>query len=159
MAFQLLLNIVIAFVWMLLMREMTVSGFIVGFLIGLLLMSLMRRFFPKPFYPRKVWSCLKLLLLLLKELVVSSSAVIRQILKPKLDMTPGIFAYETKLNPGWELTLLCGLVNLTPGTLLLEVDPEENMLYIHAMHIEEAHGVEKHIRSTFERAIMEVTRS
>ena len=159
MAFQLLLNLVIAFVWMLLMRDLTVSGFLVGLLIGLLLMTLMRRFFPKPFYPRKVWACVKLFALLLKELVVSSFSVIGQIIKPKLTFTPGIFAYETELNSGWEVTLLCGLLNLTPGTLLLEVSPDEKTLYIHAMHIQEAHGVEKHIRETFEKAIMEVTRS
>ncbi|NGZ77561.1 Na+/H+ antiporter subunit E [Saccharibacillus alkalitolerans] len=159
MAFQLLLNLVIAFVWMLLMREMTVSGFLVGLLIGLLLMTLMRRFFPKPFYPKKIWACLKLLGLLLKELVVASFAVIGQIAKPKLTFTPGVFAYETELRRGWELTLLCGLVNLTPGTLLLEISPDEKTLYIHAMDIQEAHGVENHIRETFENAIMEVTRS
>ena len=159
LAFQLLLNLVIAFVWMLLMRDMTISGFLVGLLIGLLLMTLMRRFFPQPFYPRKVWACIKLLGLLLKELVISSFAVIRQIIKPKLTLSPGIFAYKTELNPGWELTLLCGLMNLTPGTLLLEVSQDEKTLYIHAMDMQEANSVEKHIRETFEKAIMEVTRS
>ncbi|GGO05577.1 Na+/H+ antiporter subunit E [Saccharibacillus kuerlensis] len=159
MAFQLLLNLVIAFVWMLLMRDLSLSGFLVGLLIGLLLMTLMRRFFPRPFYPKKVWGCLKLLGLLLKELVVASFTVIRQIIKPKLTLTPGVFAYKTELHPGWELTLLCGLVNLTPGTLLLEISSDEKTLYIHAMDIQEAHGVETHIRTTFEHAIMEVTRS
>ncbi len=159
MAFQLLLNLAIAFVWILLMRDMTVSGFLVGFLIGLLLMTLMRRFFPKPFYPRKVWACLKLLGLLLKELVISSFAVIRQILRPQLKLSPGVFAYETELRAGWELTLLCGLMNLTPGTLLLEVSEDEKTLYVHAMDIQKAHSVEQHIRDTFEKAIMEVTRS
>ncbi|MCQ4088202.1 Na+/H+ antiporter subunit E [Saccharibacillus sp. JS10] len=159
MAFQLLLNLALAFVWMLLISDMTLSGFLVGFLIGLLLMTLMRRFFPQPFYPRKVWACVKLLWLLLKELVVSSFSVIRQIIKPKLTLSPGIFAYETELNPGWELTMLCGLMNLTPGTLLLEVSHDEKTLYIHAMNMQEANDVEKHIRETFEKAIMEVTRS
>lgn len=110
-------------------------------------------------YLSRVWPIFKLLLLFMRELVVSSFTVIRHILRPKLTIRPGIFAYETALKSDWEITLLSCLICLTPGTLTLEVSGEGRTLYIHALDIEDANLLSEQIRETFEKAIMEVTRS
>jgi multicomponent Na+:H+ antiporter subunit E len=74
-------------------------------------------------------------------------------------MRPGIFALETELKTGWEITVLSCLICLTPGTLTLEVSKDDKMLYIHAMDIADAKKLSDQIKGTFEKAIMEVTRS
>lgn len=107
---------------------------------------------------RKVWAVCKLLVLFLKELVLSTIAVVKQIIHPRLNMRPGIFAYQTELISDWEVTLLGCLITLTPGTLTLEISPDQRTLYIHAFDMEDAEQSAKQIRQTFEKAIMEVTR-
>ena len=84
-------------------------------------------------------------------------SVLKQILTPNLNMTPGIFTYETDLTWDWEVTTLALLLTLTPGSVVMEVSEEGNMFYIHAMDIEESK--EDVIRSIgkFEKAILEVT--
>lgn len=159
MAQQLLLNFIIAFVWMFLASDWSAAGLAVGFLIGLALLFLFRRFLGRELYVRKVWACLKLLALFLKELVLSNIAVIREILRPRLNVSPGIFTLRTELTSDWEITMLACLITLTPGTLTLEVSHERDKLYIHAMNIGDAEELEMQIKNTFERAIMEVTRS
>jgi multicomponent Na+:H+ antiporter subunit E len=158
MAFQIVLNLIIAFVWMFLNNAWNGVGFLTGYLLGLLLIGSMRRFFPQRFYIVRVWAIIKLIALLFKELVRASIEVIRQIVKPKLDIRPGIFTYKTQLSSDWEVTLLCLLISLTPGSLPLEISGNQRKLYIHALDIKDQQKMSDDIKNTFEKAIMEVTR-
>jgi len=158
MAFQILLNLLLAFVWMLLSGDASFAGFFSGYVIGVAFLYALRRFFGQPFYFRKLWAIAKLIALFLKELVLSNVTVIRQIVRPRLAVRPGIFAFPTELKSDWEITLLSCLITLTPGTLTLEVSPDQRTLYIHAMDIEDAEELRRQIKGTFERAILEVTR-
>ncbi|WP_440119105.1 Na+/H+ antiporter subunit E [Paenibacillus sp. QZ-Y1] len=158
MAFQIVLNLIIAFVWMFLNNAWNGAGFLIGYLLGLLLIGGLRRFFPQRFYIVRVWAIIKLIALLFKELVRASIEVIRQIMKPKLDIRPGIFTYQTKLSSDWEVTLLCLLISLTPGSLPLEISGNQRKLYIHAIDIKDKQKMSDDIKNTFEKAIMEVTR-
>lgn len=108
---------------------------------------------------KRAWAVVKLFVLFNKELFVSSYAVLVQILKPKLSIRPGIFAMKTELKSNWEITLLSCLICLTPGTLTLDISGDGETLYIHAMDIEDAEQLSQQIKNTFEKAIMEVTRT
>lgn len=161
MLFQIMLNIVIAVLWMFLKDEdqAEISTFFTGYLIGMVVMYLMHRFFGQPFYMKKVWSICKLILLFLKELTLSSIAVLKQICSPKLNITPGIFAYETKLESNIETTVLALLLTLTPGSVVMEIAEDGQLFYIHAMDIEQSKADVIRSMAQFEKAIMEVTRS
>lgn len=161
MLFQMMLNIVIAVLWMFLKDEDKVyfSTFFTGYLIGIIVMYLMHRFFGQTFYMKKVWSICKLVLLFLKELILSSVVVLKQICSPKLNITPGIFAYETKLDGDLEVTTLALLLTLTPGSVVMEIDESGKLFYIHAMDIEQSKADVIRSMASFEKAIMEVTRS
>ena len=50
MAFQILLNFILAFVWMFLSSNYTVSGFIIGYLLGLLCLLSVKKMLPGRFY-------------------------------------------------------------------------------------------------------------
>lgn len=105
-----------------------------------------------------VWAIVKLFVLFNKELVKSGIDVIKHIIRPKLKIRPGIFAYTTELKGDWEVTLLSCLITLTPGTLTMEVSEDGKTLYIHAIDIEDVDLLTQQIRDSFEKAIMEVTR-
>ncbi|CAM4391964.1 Na+/H+ antiporter subunit E [Paenibacillus tarimensis] len=158
MASQIILNLLIAFVWMFLKNTWNPATFIVGYLIGLLFLFMLRRFLKGDFYMRKVGAIINLVLLFLKELVLSNIAVIHEIIRPRLRIRPGIFTLKTELKSDWEVTMLACLITLTPGTLTLEVSPDNGTLYIHAMDIEDAEMLAKQIKGSFEKAIMEVSR-
>lgn len=157
---QLLLNLFIAFLWMTLMDEdeLKFTTFFAGFLVGIGIIFFMHRFFGTHFYLRRLYSSFKLLLIFISELTQSSIVVLRQILSPRLKIKPGIFKYETVLESDVEVTMLSLLLTLTPGSVVMEVSPEGNMLYIHAMDVEQSRaGLIKQLKN-FEKAIMEVTR-
>lgn len=157
---QFLLNLFIAFLWMLLKDEdeLRISTFIGGFLVGIVIIFLMHRFFGTQFYLRRLLSIINLLFIFNWELILSSILIIKQILSPRLDIKPGIFAYKTELQGDWEITVLSMLLTLTPGSVVLEVNPDGDIFYIHAMDIEKSKADVLRSIGKFERAILEVTR-
>ena len=158
MAFQLLLNFFIALVWMFMSTSFTASTFIIGFLIGLLLIIMTRRFFTERLYIWRLWATFKLALLFFKEMILSNISVLQVILRPKLNLQPMIFALPTDLEHDWEITLLSSLITLTPGTVVLYVSDDQRMLYIHAIDVDDVDDAIDSIKNTFEKAIKEVSR-
>lgn len=157
---QLLLNLFIAFLWMTLMDEdeLRFTTFFAGFLVGIGIIFFMHRFFGTQFYLRRLYATIKLLFIFISELTQSSIIVLKQILSPRLKIKPGIFKYETVLKSDVEVTMLSLLLTLTPGSVVMEVSPEGNVLYIHAMDVEQSKDALLSQLGNFEKAIMEVTR-
>lgn len=158
MAFQILLNFFIALVWMFMSSSLTVTTFVIGYLIGLILILLMRRFFPGRLYIGRLWSIIKLGLIFIRELTMSNISVLLLVIRPKLDIHPMIFALPTELEHDWEITLLSSLITLTPGTIVLNVSDDQNTLYIHAIDVDDVEDAIHSIKNSFEKAIMEVSR-
>lgn len=157
---QFLLNLFIALLWMLLKDEevFRFPTFVAGFIIGIVIVFLMRRFFGGRFYLHRLYSVLKLVLLFISETLQSAVPVIKQVLSKEIDLEPGIFRYETILRGEWEVPTLALLLTLTPGSVVMEVTPEGNVFYVHAMDIKKFRGSLERSLGKFEKAIMEVTR-
>jgi len=158
LAFQLLLNFFIALLWMFLSVSFSSSTFIVGFLLGMLMIWTMKGFFPGRFYMNRLGSVIKLSLLFFKELIMANIQVLYLILQPKLSIKPAIFALPTILEKDWEITLLSSLISLTPGTLVIDVSEDSKTIYIHALDYRDADEAIDSIKNTFEKAILEVSR-
>ncbi|MFC4355073.1 Na+/H+ antiporter subunit E [Chryseomicrobium palamuruense] len=158
MAFQILLNVFIAFVWMFLSNSFTAATFIIGYILGLVMLFMLRRFFRTRFYLDKVWAVVKLILLFIKELIVSNIAVLRVILRPKMNIRPAIFELDTQLKEDWEITLLSMLITLTPGTVVINVSEDRTKLYVHTLDLDDVDDAVDSIRNSFEKAILEVSR-
>ncbi len=158
MFFQILINLAITFVWMFLYSAWDLPTFIVGYLVGIILLLILRRFFEGPIYIRKVYRFFVLSVILLKELVLSNISVVKLVLKPKLSIRPGIFALQTDLHSDWEVTLLANLITLTPGTVTVDISHDQRTLYIHALDIDDIDDAVSSIKDSFEKAIMEVSR-
>ncbi|WP_335870347.1 Na+/H+ antiporter subunit E [Bacillus sp. 2205SS5-2] len=158
MAFQILLNFVLAFLWMFLTVSFTAQKFIIGYLIGLIVIAAFRRFFNSRFYLIRFIAVLQLFFIFLRELILSNISVLKTILRPKLNIKPGIFAFPTKLTSDWEITILANLITLTPGTLVMDISADNKILYVHAIDVDDVDEAINSIRNTFEKAIMEVTR-
>ncbi|MFD1205442.1 Na+/H+ antiporter subunit E [Sporosarcina contaminans] len=159
MAFQILLNFFVAVVWMFMNSSFNATTFIIGYLIGLILIIVARRFFPSRLYIGRLWAAIKLTLLFFKELTLSNLSVLSLVIKPKLDIQPMIFAMPTDLDHDWEITLLSSLITLTPGTIVLYVSDDQKTLYIHSIDVDDVDEAIWSIKNSFEKAIMEVSRA
>nr|WP_106780615.1 Na+/H+ antiporter subunit E [Lysinibacillus timonensis] len=159
MSFQILLNIFLAFLLMFLTSNYSPSGFVIGYLLGLLALLALRKFFNSRLYVGRVWAIIKLIILFIKELVLANISVLVLVIKPKLQMQPAFFKYDTKLTSDWEITLLSALITLTPGTVVVHVSDDSKSLYIHVIDSNDIDETIDSIKNSFEKAILEVSRS
>ncbi|WP_087973756.1 Na+/H+ antiporter subunit E [Oceanobacillus rekensis] len=157
---QFLLNVFIAVLWTLISDEdeLKFTTLVMGYLVGICIVFLMHRFFGERFYLSRFFALVKLLFIFNVELFSSTILVLKHILSPKIRIKPGIFKYETDLRGEWEITGLALLLTLTPGSVVIQVTPEGDAVYVHAMDVEESKEMLLRSLGKFERAIMGVTR-
>lgn len=158
MPIQVLLNIFIAYLWMFLQDETSIINFIGGYFVGIFILFCIRRFFNKPFYLFTLAAVGKLLIIFIHELIISSMTVMKHVLRPKVDVKPGIFKVETDLEGDLEVTLLSLLICLTPGSVVMEITPDAKTLYIHGLNMPESKDSVLKSKAVFEKAIKDVTR-
>ncbi|MET3682489.1 multicomponent Na+:H+ antiporter subunit E [Alkalibacillus flavidus] len=158
MAVQIVVNLLIAITWMFLSETYDFVSFFVGYVIGIGLLFLLRRFLTDKYYMVRVFSVIKLILIFIKELILSSIEIVKHAYKPSINVEPGIFALPIDLTSDKEITLLTSLISLTPGTLSVSVSYDCKHVYIHAMDLPDVEASINDIKQTFESAIMEVTR-
>lgn len=156
MAFQLILNIILACLWMFLESSFSFATFIIGFIIGIFLLLFMRRFLGSRFYLFRLFALVKLVFRFLHDLIVSTVHVSRIVLKKDMNIRPGIFRYDTTLETDWEVTMLALLITLTPGTLSIDISDDYKAIYVHSLHVPNTEEEIATIRKSYEGAIMEV---
>ena len=157
MSYQILLNVILALTWMFLTTSNSAASFIIGYFNGAIILFIFRRFFKTRFYLHKVVAVIRLLGIFIRELLIANLDVFKTIVRPKLELKPGIFTYETELKSDWQITLLSCMITLTPGTLVLDISPDNKTLFIHALNLSEIKEMQQSIKDSFERIILEVS--
>ncbi|OCA81489.1 cation:proton antiporter [Bacillus sp. FJAT-27225] len=158
MAIQVLINLFIASLWTGFQDDWSGLTFISGYFAGMVVLFLMRRFLPQTFYIITFINILKLFFVFIQELFTSSYTVIHHIIKPKLNITPGVFTLDTDLETDAEVTLLALLLTLTPGSVVINISEDGKTFLIHALDISESPDAIKNSKVRFENSIKKVTR-
>ncbi|HHU16920.1 MAG: Na+/H+ antiporter subunit E [Anaerovoracaceae bacterium] len=159
MAMQVLANLLIGLLWVFFQDDWSVLTFFSGYLFGLFVIFILRRFLPTKFYLFTLHAVFRLILLFITEIIVSSIVVISIIIRPKMNIKPGIFSMETTLKGDVEVTLLALLITLTPGSVVVEISEDNKIFYIHTMDIPDLSNSVLKSKDRFENAIKKVTRS
>ncbi len=165
MPIQVLINLFIGFLWMLMQENLSILTFLTGYLVGLFILFVLRRNLSQQFYVITLIAVFNLFFIFIWELFISSIFVIKRVLKPRIDITPGIFTLETDLQSDLELTLISMLITLTPGSVVMEIchgdggiDTPLNHLFIHGFDLPESIVEVTKSKNRFEDAIKKVTR-
>lgn len=153
---MLLLNLLLALAWVALTGQLTPLNFGFGFAVGYLLLWLARRAAGESTYFKKVWLVIRFAGYFIWQLVLANLRVTYEILTPAHTMRPAVVAVPLDVTRPAAVALLANLITLTPGTLSLDVPPNGRMLYVHAMHVQEADLFRQEIKDGFERYIKEI---
>lgn len=111
-------------------------------------------------YFQKLPKAFAFILYFLKELLVANLKVAYDILTPNFRMKPSVVAVPLSVTTDMEITLLAGIITLTPGSLSIDVSADRKMLYVHTLYVEndDLELVKHYIKHGFERRLMELTR-
>ncbi len=154
-------------VWVALQGTLSVGNVLLGVVFGGVILRVTRPLFDveDPSESRRfreggrplirTWRVLVLLVVFLRELIISAVQVVRYVLQPTLKIRPAIIEYPLDVQTPREITVLANLISLTPGTLSLDVSPDNTYLYIHAISVETDDGAEviDEIKSSLEKHV------
>ncbi len=99
------------------------------------------------FIPVFIWECIK-----------ANIDVAYRVIHPGLPINPGIVKVKTTLKSDTALTFLANAITLTPGTMSVDIDPENGILYIHWIDVKnkDIEGATEIIVKTFEDILQRV---
>ncbi|WP_181884425.1 Na+/H+ antiporter subunit E [Neobacillus piezotolerans] len=155
---QVLTNLFIALLWTALQEDWSVLTFISGYFAGMIVLFLMRRFLPANFYLITFLNIIKLAVVFIQELFISSFMVIKQIIRPRLAIAPGTLTLETDLESDLEVTLLALLLTLTPGSVVIKVSEDNRTFFVHVLDTSDSNEALINSKIRFENSIKRVTR-
>jgi multicomponent Na+:H+ antiporter subunit E len=153
-----LINILLALAWGAVTGSFAEVNLFFGFVLGMMALYIIREQVGSDRYLRRFWQIGTLALLFIYELVLSALRVAAIVLRPKIELKPGIIAYPLTVDRDFEITMLANLITLTPGTLSVDVSDDRRTLYVHCIDVPDKQATIDDIKNGFERKILEAFR-
>ena len=155
---MLLGNVLLAIAWAALQADFSLGSLITGYLLGyFILLALARggvlRASP---YIGRVHRVVGLAGFFLWALVRANLRLAADVATPRYHIKPGILAVPLDATRDSEILLLAMLINLTPGSVALDVSPDRKVMYVHVMYIGTPESARAEIKNGFERRVLEV---
>ena len=151
---MLLANVLLALAWTALEGELTLANLFVGYLLGYLVLQVLTRGGLLPVrYLGKVGSFLSLFFFLVYELVLANIKLAKDVLSPARHMRPGIVRVPLDLESDGEILMYAALINLTPGSIVLDLAEDRLTLYVHVSHVESPEASRDELKQGFERRV------
>ena len=151
MQFLFIVNLLLALLWSVLTATSAPDDYVIGFLIGFVILSLY-----EPDYGRRGRRLLYFSVYVLWEVVVSSLSLAWYVVQPQLRFVPGIVAVPLDVHGALEITALASAITLTPGTLSVDLgtdDQGRRVLFVHSLFAENPDALRTKIKGGFERQI------
>lgn len=155
---MLLGNLLLALAWTALRGEFSLVNLVTGQVLGyLILLSLVKGgvLSPSPYIGR-VHLALGLAAFFLWELVRANLRLALDVATPRFQMKPGILAIPLDATSDAEILLLAMLINLTPGSVALDVSDDRKVMYVHVMYIDSPDAARAEIKYGFERRVRQL---
>jgi multicomponent Na+:H+ antiporter subunit E len=153
---MLILNVLLAVLWMILQQAFTPLDFLVGFALGFVVIFLVQRLLGHGSYGRRTWDALSLAGFCAWEIVRACVLLARLIVNPEMTLRPGIVAVPLDLRGDTAITTLAFLINLIPGTLSLDLSADQRTLYVHTISVQDADSFRRIIKEEFERRVADI---
>lgn len=99
---------------------------------------------------------LKFLIFYIRAMIYANLRVAYDVMTPGINMKPGFIALPLRAQSDLELLVFSNLINMTPGTLILEISPGRNFIFIHDMYISDLEKERYYIGHILQRRILEL---
>lgn len=154
------LIIALALGWTAVTGSLTVPNLLLGAVLGTLALLLLRIRFSSPKLLPWLGHILALMLLFVRELLLSAIRVALLVLTPDLKsrLKPAIIAFPLTAASDAEITLLANLITLTPGTLSIDVSADRKAIYVHVLSLRDRETLVRDIAQGLEAKVIEVFR-
>ena len=154
---MILANLLLALAWVGLNGRFTLDSLIVGTIVGrFVLVVLSKGEVLSRAEVSRVERALSLLMYLLWQIVLANVRLTKDVLSIKHRMRPGVIRLPLSVTTDGEILLLSAMINITPGSVALDVSEDRQSMYVHVMNIATVEEAKSEIKNGFERRILEL---
>jgi multicomponent Na+:H+ antiporter subunit E len=151
---MLLGNILLAFAWAALQGDITSTNLLVGYVVGYAILALLEkgRVMPSTLASR-TGHAIGLAGFFVWQILLANVRVAADVLRPRTGIQPGVVAIPLDVTTDGEILLLSMLINITPGSVTIDLSEDRRTLYVHVMHVTSAEATRREIKDGFERRV------
>jgi multicomponent Na+:H+ antiporter subunit E len=154
---MMLANLLLALAWVGLNGRFTLDSLIAGMIIGRVVLVILAKGGVLPRTEvRRLERALSLLAYLLWQIVLANFRLTKDVLSVQHRMRPGVIRLPLSVTTDGEILLLSAMINITPGSVALDVSDDRQSMYVHVMNITTIEAAKNEIKSGFERRILEL---
>jgi multicomponent Na+:H+ antiporter subunit E len=150
---MLLGSILLALAWTALQGEVTLANLLVGYIVGYAILALLGRGGVMP--STLVWRTVHafgLAAFFGWELLIANFRVAGDVLRGNR-IEPAVVAIPLDITTDGEILLLSMLINITPGSVTIDLADDRQTLYVHVMHMRSPDETRREIKDGFERRV------
>jgi multicomponent Na+:H+ antiporter subunit E len=156
---MLLAGILLALAWAALQGDFSLPSLVAGYLLGCGILVFLGRGGVVPSrLGAKVVRLLALAGFFTWELVLANVRVALDVVRPEHAIRPAVVAIPLDATSDGEILLLSALINITPGSVTIDVTDDRRTLYVHVMHVESVEATRRQIKDGFERRVLQLFR-
>jgi multicomponent Na+:H+ antiporter subunit E len=150
---MLLGSILLALAWAALQGEVTPVNLVVGYAIGYAILALLAKGGVMPStLASRTGHVLGLAGFFTWELLVANFRVAADVLRGHR-IEPAVVGIPLDVTSDGEILLLSMLINITPGSVTIDLSEDRRTLYVHVMHMKSADETRREIKDGFERRV------
>jgi multicomponent Na+:H+ antiporter subunit E len=151
---MLVVSILLALAWTALQGDITLANLVVGYGVGYVILALLAKggVMPSSLVSRTVHA-VGLAGFFIWELMLANVKVAIDVLRPGTTIRPAVVAIPLDVTSDGEILLLSMLINITPGSVTIDLSRDRRTLYVHVMHMTSAEASRREIKEGFERRV------
>lgn len=152
-----LLSVALFTIWLLLNQSLSIGHIVLAIILALLLPVMFSGLRPRHVRVRNLGAILRLCWAVMVDTTASNIAVVRFLVLPKSRRSPSGFVHiPLELRDPNGLAVLAMIVCITPGTAWAELSLDRSMLMLHVLEVDDPQTIIDHVKSRFERPLMEI---
>jgi len=146
--------LLLALAWAALQGEITLGNLVTGYLLGYAILALLAkgRVLPSKLTARTMHAA-GLAMFFVRELVVANVKVAIDVVRPHTAIRPAVIGVPLDVTSDHEILLLSMLINITPGSVTIDLSEDRRTLYVHVMHMTSVEASRNEIKAGFERRV------
>ena len=153
-------SILLALAWAALRGDITLANLVVGYGVGYVILALLAKggVMPSTLASRTAHT-VGLAAFFVREILLANVRVAADVLRPHTRIRPAVVAIPLDVTTDGEILLLSMLINITPGSVTIDLSEDRRTLYVHVMHVTSAEAARREIKEGFERRVRLVFQS
>lgn len=151
---MLLGSLLLALAWAALQGEVTLANLLLGFVLGYAILALLAKGgVMTSTLASRTWHAVGLMGYFVWELLLANVRVAADVLRPRTGIRPAVVAIPLDVTSDGEILLLSMLINITPGSVTIDLSEDRRTLFVHVMHMTTAEATRREIKDGFERRV------